>query len=473
MGVADVDPLSTGRNGQRSVNAICLARRGLAAPEAPGAGSAGRRALVVAVALIAALGGTRQARGHVADTSYVRFQVSPGGIETKFSFDFATLQRIAPGLDANADHRVTPDELAGQTAAVYSYLRSHVRFEIDGATADFGAEQPVSYPPEADPAGVVEAKYHDVASLTHFVFAHPLPRPPADFWAQFEVFGELGPRHTVLGAIEHAGKRHEVVFTESEPDYLYDTGYQTPGDGAPGGGASGEKARVGNAPPGSSASDRASAEGSRADGAAPAAEPARSGSGRSNANASAWSETGRFFGLGVEHIFLGYDHILFLLSLLVVSRFRELIKIVTSFTVAHTITLMLATLDVVRLPSRLVESAIAATIVFVAVENFWVRDTSHRWRLTFFCGLIHGFGFAGVLQELGLPTEGLVRSLVAFNLGVEAGQLVIVAALVPFVTALGRWRYGRQAQLAISGAIALCGAGWLVDRAFGLGLMPF
>ncbi len=181
----------------------------------------------------------------------------------------------------------------------------------------------------------------------------------------------------------------------------------------------------------------------------------------------------RFFSLGVEHIFLGYDHILFLLSLLMVSRFRELVKIVTSFTVAHTITLMLATLDMVRLPSRLVESAIAATIVYVAVENFWVRETAHRWRLTFFCGLIHGFGFAGVLQELGLPAKGLVRSLVAFNCGVEVGQLIIVAALLPLVTLLARWRYGEDARRVISGLMALCGAGWLIDRACGPSFMPF
>jgi hydrogenase/urease accessory protein HupE len=195
---------------------------------------------------------------------------------------------------------------------------------------------------------------------------------------------------------------------------------------------------------------------------------------RGQAGDSAWRQMSRFFELGVEHIFLGYDHILFLLSLLLASRFREIIKIVTSFTVAHTITLMLATLHVVRLPPVwLVESAIAATIVYVAIENFWVRESAHRWKLTFFCGLVHGFGFAEVLRELGLPTEGLVRSLVAFNCGVEVGQLIIVAAIFPLVMLLARWRYGKQARLAISAAIALCGAGWLVDRVFGLNFMPF
>ena len=175
----------------------------------------------------------------------------------------------------------------------------------------------------------------------------------------------------------------------------------------------------------------------------------------------------------MEHIFLGYDHILFLVSLIVVCKFGQLVKIVTSFTVAHTITLVLATLLDMQLPGRVVESSIAATIVYVAVENFWVDPDAPRWRLTFVFGLIHGFGFAGVLRELGLPTIGLVRSLVAFNVGVEAGQLVIVLALLPLATAIAKWKHGHWIQLAISGAVAVCGVCWFVDRAFGLGSMPF
>ena len=159
---------------------------------------------------------------------------------------------------------------------------------------------------------------------------------------------------------------------------------------------------------------------------------------RSNTDRSRWSQLASFFRLGVEHIFLGYDHILFLLSLIVVCKFGELVKIVTSFTVAHTITLVLATLLDVQLPGRFIETAIAATIVYVAAENFWIEHDARRWRLTFAFGLIHGFGFAGVLRELGLPTVGLVRSLVAFNVGVEAGQLAIVLVLFPTNDRIGK-----------------------------------
>jgi hypothetical protein len=99
-------------------------------------------------------------------------------------------------------------------------------------------------------------------------------------------------------------------------------------------------------------------------------------------------------------------------------------------------------------------------------------STSHRWKLTFFFGLIHGFGFANVLRELGLPTVGLVRSLLAFNVGVEVGQLVIALALLPLATLLANWRHGAKVAMVISSLLALFGAGWLVDRAFGLEIMP-
>jgi hypothetical protein len=270
---------------------------------------------------------------------------------------------------------------------------------------------------------------------------------------RFDFFTDLGQQHTVLGAIEHEGEEYEVLFRYDEPDYLYDTGYlQTPPP----------KPEAQQAEPNSSLA------------AAPPLEskPERPAT-RSNTNTSTWSHLAGFFRLGVEHIFLGYDHILFLLSLIVVCKFGELVKIVTSFTVAHTITLVLATLLDMQLPGRFVETAIAATIVYVAVENFWIEQDARRWRLTFAFGLIHGFGFAGVLRELGLPTVGLVRSLVAFNVGVEAGQLAIVLVLFPLAGALAKWKHGKYAQLAISGAVAVCGLCWFVDRAFGLGFMPF
>jgi hypothetical protein len=185
------------------------------------------------------------------------------------------------------------------------------------------------------------------------------------------------------------------------------------------------------------------------------------------------AQIGQFTKLGIEHIFLGYDHILFLLALIVVGgRLRDLVKIVTAFTVAHSATLILAALGVVRLPPRLIECGVALTIVYVAAENFWVKNSDHRWHLTLMFGLVHGLGFANVLRDLGLPSRGLVSSLLAFNIGVEIGQICIVALFFPLTLWLARQSFQRAAVLTASSLILLAGLGWFIERAFGLAFMP-
>jgi hypothetical protein len=186
------------------------------------------------------------------------------------------------------------------------------------------------------------------------------------------------------------------------------------------------------------------------------------------------AQLAQFVRLGIEHIFLGYDHICFLLALIILGgRLRDLIKIVTAFTIAHSFTLILAALQVVHLPSRLIESGIAISIAYVATENFFLRRADHRWLLTFCFGLVHGFGFANVLHDLGLPTRGLVPSLLAFNVGVEIGQLCIVLLLFPITLWLSRQRFQRPVVLTVSSLILLLAIGWFVERAFGLSFMPF
>ncbi|MEE2659147.1 MAG: HupE/UreJ family protein [Candidatus Latescibacterota bacterium] len=180
-----------------------------------------------------------------------------------------------------------------------------------------------------------------------------------------------------------------------------------------------------------------------------------------------------FVWLGVEHIFIGYDHILFLVALIVIGgRLIGLVKIVTAFTVAHSLTLILATLEIVSLPGRIVESGIALSIAYVAAENLWAHRTDHRWILTFAFGFVHGFGFANVLRDLGLPTRGLVGSLLAFNVGVEIGQVIIVAVLFPGVLWMGRSSQRDRWVRGMSLVILLFGLGWLVERVFDFGFMP-
>jgi hydrogenase/urease accessory protein HupE len=177
-----------------------------------------------------------------------------------------------------------------------------------------------------------------------------------------------------------------------------------------------------------------------------------------------------FLKLGVEHIWTGYDHLLFLFGLLVVCRtFKSIVAIISCFTLAHSITLALATLDVVNLPSRFVEPAIAASIVFVGVENLVRRgaEPKGRWALTFFFGLIHGFGFASVLRELGVGQNGsgLAMPLFTFNLGVEMGQVAVAAIVLPIVWQLRKNEtFLRRGVPALSAIVALAGAYWFLER---------
>jgi hypothetical protein len=177
---------------------------------------------------------------------------------------------------------------------------------------------------------------------------------------------------------------------------------------------------------------------------------------------------GSFFLLGVEHILTGYDHLLFLLALVLRGgNIWSLLKIITAFTVAHSITLALAALNIVVLPERLVEATIALSIAYVAAENLFMRHTvSHRWAVAFIFGLMHGFGFSNVLRELGLPKQGLVWALLNFNLGVEAGQAIAVVVAVPLLMWLRRYRWEPRAMAAVSMVVLVVGLVLFVDRAF-------
>jgi hydrogenase/urease accessory protein HupE len=185
---------------------------------------------------------------------------------------------------------------------------------------------------------------------------------------------------------------------------------------------------------------------------------------------------GRYLGAGIAHIFLGYDHIAFLAAVVLwARRLWSVVKVVTAFTVAHSITLSLAALDIVRIPSAIIEPAIAASIVYVAAENFLSRDVEKRWRDAFGFGLIHGFGFASALQEFGLPRSALVPALASFNIGVEIGQIAIVCLVVPALLGMDRLLASDRgvvarpirpvpAVYAISAVIIVLGSYWFLAR---------
>ncbi|MBS0367132.1 MAG: HupE/UreJ family protein [Proteobacteria bacterium] len=199
---------------------------------------------------------------------------------------------------------------------------------------------------------------------------------------------------------------------------------------------------------------------------------------------SRWRAAAQYLQAGVWHIWSGIDHLLFLLSLLLpavllrrngrwepVSRGRpalvSIVKVVTAFTIAHSITLSLAALNVLHLPSRLTESVIAASIVIAALNNVFPVVTETRARIAFAFGLLHGFGFASVLVDMGLPSGARLLSLVAFNCGIEVGQLAVVLAVMPLAYALrGQLVYQRGVVPWGSAAIATLALVWFIQRAF-------
>lgn len=194
---------------------------------------------------------------------------------------------------------------------------------------------------------------------------------------------------------------------------------------------------------------------------------------------------------GVHHILIGYDHILFLICLLLpavlhrragnwepVAAWREailpMLGIVTMFTVAHSITLALAALKIVNISPRVIEPAIAITIVLAAIDNIYPVLRGRRKLFSFLFGLIHGFGFAGALAEMELPTRGFILALLQFNLGVEAGQLVVVFMALGVLLVMRHWRRYQQVLLhGGSTAAILVAAIWFLERLFDLKVLPF
>ena len=201
-----------------------------------------------------------------------------------------------------------------------------------------------------------------------------------------------------------------------------------------------------------------------------------------------WHQLEEFTGEGIWHILKGYDHILFLLTLLFPAVVRygargweardslrdaafDVLRVVTAFTLAHSLTLSLAVLGLVHLPSRWVESAIAATVLLGALNNLYPVVLGRRWVVAFAFGLVHGFGFASVLADLGLTGSNLALSLVGFNSGVELGQMAIVLVVLPIAfLARDTWLYRRTFMPAGAAAIGAIAAWWLLARLSGTGL---
>jgi hypothetical protein len=370
----------------------------------------------VLILLALLLGQVLPAQAHKASDSYLNLNVQDKRIEGQWDIALRDLE-MAIGLDANGDAAITWDEVRAQHEAIAAYALARLQLSSGGQVCPLRVTGHL-IDSHTDGAYAVLRLQGDCAA------------PVATLDVGYNLLFDIDPQHKGLLRLTHGAATSSAIFA---PDARQQ--------------------------------------------ALQVAAPAR------------WRQFADYVRHGVWHIWIGFDHILFLVSLLlpaVLVRSKgawearetlrasaiDVLKIVTAFTLAHSLTLSLAALGAVSLPSRLVESAIAASVVLAALNNLW--PLVHRWRalVAFGFGLIHGFGFASVLADLGLPQGALVLSLVGFNVGVELGQLAIVLAFLPLAYALRHGRFYRRVVMAGGSAlIALLAVVWLAERALDLKLL--
>ncbi|HEX9183080.1 MAG TPA: HupE/UreJ family protein [Burkholderiales bacterium] len=371
-----------------------------------------RLALALALALACA-----PALAHKPSDSYLTLSAAQGALRGQWDIALRDLE-YAIGLDADGDGAITWGELRARHAQVAAYALARLSLEADALPCRLEARE-----------HLVDEHSDGAYAVLRFDARCPAT-PQRTLEIDYRLFADLDPTHRGLVQVQHGGATASGVLGPDRPRLAV---------------ALGEASRL-----------RQFLDYARE---------------------------------GVWHIWIGIDHVLFLVSLLLpavlvyaagawqpAARFSpvfwEVFKVVTAFTLAHSVTLSLAALGVIVLPSRLVESTIALSVVLAALNNLWPMVIARRWAVAFGFGLVHGFGFASVLADLGLPRDALLLSLVGFNLGVEAGQLAVVCLLLPAAFGLRRhWVYRRVAFVGGSALIALLAAVWMVERVFDLKLI--
>ena len=376
-----------------------------------------------------ALAGTAVA--HKSSDSYLQIVVAPGQLDVRWDIALRDLD-VALDLDSDADGKLTWAEVRGAWPRIEAYALQHLA--IGGC-------------PLAAKSRGLERRNDGAYAVLYLSSPCTLAAQPV---IAYSLFAGLDPTHRGIAKIQRPGE--EVSLAVLEPS----------------------SALVAGAAEAASAVSGA-ASGVAANAAATAAAPSR------------W----QFLGEGVRHILGGYDHVLFLLCLLLPSVMRRtptgwqpverlsqavwpVVGIVSAFTIAHSITLCLAALKIVSLSSAFIEPAIAVTIALAAIDNLRPIFPVRRVVITFFFGLIHGFGFASVLAELNLPTGAFAWALLQFNIGLELGQLLIVAVATTLLFSVRAWT-GYAKAVVGGGSIAalVIAASWFVERVANVSFMPF
>lgn len=338
---------------------------------------------------------------HAGNVSYSNILVQDAGVHQRLQMLVREVTLAVP-LDANQDGRVDPAELQAARGRLDEYLRQKVEVFSGG----------VSLPLRVESLEIREAQVVDSDPLP-FLFADLVfesPQPLTELRIRCHLLDNVDPQHTNFAKITLHGETRPFVFMGNNAF-------------APG--------------------TRGTAAGQRAP----------------------WRILWNFGRLGIEHIFTGYDHMMFLIGLLLVAvRVKETVKVVSAFTLAHSIALTLAVFRVVQMPSRLVECAIAVSIMYVACENFFSWFALRRWMISFGFGLVHGLAFASALEVLHLPRLQQAGALFSFNLGIEIAQVSIVVLVLPIVAAIAKATWHRRAVQGFSLLLFCCGTLWLIQR---------
>jgi len=382
-----------------------------------------RAACCLVLALFAA-----SAFAHKPSDSYLSIKVDGDKLHGQWDIALRDLD-FAIGLDTNGDGDITWGEVRSRHNDIAAYALARLTAALDGSPCPLHATEHL-------------VDLHSDGTYTVMRFEGQCAKPGAALELGYNLFFDLDPQHKGLLRLEYAGVTRTAIFSPDTARQQFEL-----------------------------------------------KRPSR------------FTQFIDYAREGVWHIWKGFDHILFLLSLLLPAvlvprtkgamaqpgliagwsavgafkpAFWEVFQIVTAFTIAHSITLSLAALGVITLPTRLTESAIALSVILAALNNIFPLFQRRRWMVAFAFGLIHGFGFASVLADLGLPRDALLLALVGFNLGVEAGQLVIVSAFLPTAYGLRRTAfYQRVVFLGGSVLICLVASVWFVERAFKLKLLVF
>ncbi|WEF31264.1 HupE/UreJ family protein [Pseudoduganella chitinolytica] len=351
------------------------------------------------------------ARAHKPSDSYLTLRLDGERVEARWDIALRDLD-FAMGIDANDDGRLTWDEIRARHDAIAAYALARLRL----SSAEGGC-------PLVARTQLVDR--HTDGAYTVLTLEGACRAPPTRLLVDYRLFADTDAQHRGLLRIDHGATVQTAILGGERPRQALELEH-----------------------------------------------------------VSAARQFLAYVWHGMWHIWIGFDHILFLVSLLLPavlarqggawvqvadprSAAIDVIKTVSAFTAAHSVTLALAALDLVSLPSRWVESAIALSVVLAALNNVWPRVLARRWLAALAFGLVHGFGFAGVLADLGLPRGSLALSLLGFNVGVELGQLAIVAVVLPVTFLLrGTGVYRRVLMPGGSLAIALVALVWLGQRAF-------